>query len=171
MCPILPGQQVLDLGCGPGDISAEFSARGISVLGIDQNSDLLNAAKLRCPECRFKKQDLKLLKLTPTSYDGLWCSFTAAYFVDFEMDNLLGHTPLSKSTEHTIAAFYEQALSSGRYHFRIGKKIESALRNRGVTVTSVTLEDPELSSTDRRPKNFFGKRVHTFVEEFIQCIT
>ena len=47
LCPILPGQHVLDLGCGVGDISAEFSAHGVCVLGIDENSEFWAAAKVR----------------------------------------------------------------------------------------------------------------------------
>src|ERR1700744_950506 len=83
-CPIKAGQQVLDLGCGPGDISAELARRGAIVTGIDGNDELLKAARERCPEAQFEKQDLNSLKLTDHQFDGLWCSFTAAYFTDFQ---------------------------------------------------------------------------------------
>jgi SAM-dependent methyltransferase len=199
---------VLDLGCGPGDISAELSARGLSVIGIDESVELLTAAKVRCSECRFEKQDLKFLELTPAIYDGIWCSFTAAYFVDFgkifshwssflkakawvcitDIDDLLGHKPLSEGTERKIAAFYEEAVSSGRYDFRIGGKIDSALRGQGFKVTSVTLEDQELSFDgpasqdvvqawkDRFHrmgglKAFLGREFPIFQDEFIRCIS
>ena len=45
LCPTLPGQHVLDLGCGPEDISAELSAHGLSVLGIDGSVDFLIARR------------------------------------------------------------------------------------------------------------------------------
>ncbi len=106
-----------------------------------------------------------MFRTTPAVYDGIWSSFTAAYFVDFanifagwssllkrkawvciiDIDDLLGHKPLSEDTERKIAAFYEQAANTGRYDFRIGKKIESVLRGQGFKVTSVTLDDQELS--------------------------
>jgi SAM-dependent methyltransferase len=208
LCPALPGQHVLDLGCGPGDISAELSARGLSVLGIDGNADLLSAAKSRCPDCRFEKRDLGCLGLTPAAYDGIWSSFTAAYFVNFErtsahwasflkpaawvcvieVDDLLGHKPLSESTERKIAAFYEEAAIDGRYDFRMGGKIGSVLSGQGFRVTSVTLDDQELSfdgpaSADvvQAWKNrlarmgglqvFFGSEFPTFQDEFIRCIS
>jgi trans-aconitate methyltransferase len=112
-CPIVSGQHVLDLGCGPGDISAALLNRGASVTGIDGNPELLLAAKEHYPQCTFEKQDLSALNLGLGMYDGLWCSFTAAYFTDFEtvfsrwvallksnawvcivdIDDLLGHEP------------------------------------------------------------------------------
>jgi trans-aconitate methyltransferase len=47
LCPITRGQQVLDLGCGPGDLAAELAARGLAITGIDQDPELLAAARAR----------------------------------------------------------------------------------------------------------------------------
>ncbi|MGZ3797530.1 MAG: class I SAM-dependent methyltransferase [Pseudobdellovibrionaceae bacterium] len=77
-CPISPGQKILDLGCGPGDQSLLLSERGVSVTGVDNNIELLTAAKVKCPNIDFLKQDLNKLTLTKGYYDGLWSSFTAA---------------------------------------------------------------------------------------------
>src|SRR5690348_3688593 len=82
LCPIKPGQEVLDIGCGVGDLSALLAAHGVGVTGIDHNPELLAAARKRAPSVRFEQQDLSKLML-PTVFDGIWCSFTAAYFVDF----------------------------------------------------------------------------------------
>ncbi len=208
LCPILPGQRVLDLGCGIGDISAELSARSASLLGIDENTELLDVATIRCPECRFEKQDLNCLQLTPAAYDGIWSSFTAAYFVDFastfarwlpflrpnawvciiDIDGLLGHNPMSESTQRKIASFYEEAANNGRYDFRIGGKIESVLRNQCFHVTSVALYDQELSFDGPASKDviqawrdrfsrmgglkaFWGNDFSAFEDEFIHCIS
>ena len=208
LCPTLPNQHVLDLGCGPGDIAAELSARGLSITGVDKNDELLSAAKERCPHCRFEKHDLKRLELTSAAYDGIWCSFAAAYFVDFEnvfahwssflkakawvcvidIDDLLGHMPLSERTEARIAAFYEEALRNRRYDFRIGRRLEAVLRSNNFEVTSVMLKDQELSFDgpatqdviraweDRFVrmgglKRLLGSEFPAFRDEFIQCIS
>src|ERR1700689_245449 len=55
-CPIEPGQKVLDLGCGPGDISGLLQKRGALVTGIDGEANLLKAAKEKCPEVEFLEQ-------------------------------------------------------------------------------------------------------------------
>jgi trans-aconitate methyltransferase len=50
-CPLVPGQAVLDLGCGPGDVSGLLAARGLSVTGVDESAELLAAARERYPAC------------------------------------------------------------------------------------------------------------------------
>lgn len=164
-CPISPGQRILDLGCGPGDISAELLKRGALVTGIDANPELLEAAKRHCPDCTFEKQDLSLLSLPQQSFDGLWCSFTAAYFTDFQkiflnwiallkkdawvcvidIDDLLAHQPISLKTHSRIQEFYKDAFDDTRYDFRAGSKIQSVLEANGFTVTAIDLADQELS--------------------------
>jgi ubiquinone/menaquinone biosynthesis C-methylase UbiE len=164
-CPIALGQHVLDLGCGPGDISAALFGRGASVTGVDGNHELISAAKERYPQCAFEEQDLRDLNPSLGMFDGLWCRFTAAYIADFEavfsrwaallksnawvcivdVDDLLGHEPLSDETRSTIDEFYEDALRERRYDFKAGRKIPGVLENAGFSVTTLVLEDRELS--------------------------
>jgi ubiquinone/menaquinone biosynthesis C-methylase UbiE len=207
-CPITRGQHVLDLGCGPGDISAALCSRGASVTGVDGNPELLLAAKERYPQCTFERQDLSALNLGLGMYDGLWSSFTAAYFTDFgavfsrwaallknkawvcivDIDDLLGHEPLSRKTHNTIHEFYEDAFREKRYDFRIGRKIQDVLKKNGFSVTSLVLEDKELSfngPADADVKQAWIDRFNRmgglkaflkdgfipFKEEFVQCIS
>jgi ubiquinone/menaquinone biosynthesis C-methylase UbiE len=145
-CPIQPGQGVLDLGCGPGDISRELAKRGAVVAGVDSNQELIAEAQANCPgACAFLRQDLRSLSFEDgTQFDGLWCSFTPAYFTDFEpvlrqwlkwlkpkawvclieADNLLGHRPIKNATAQAIGKFYEEAWRAGRYDFYAGRKLE-----------------------------------------------
>lgn len=114
---------------------------------------------------RSKKQDLSALNLGLGMYDGLWCSFTAAYFTDFEtvfsrwaaflkinawvcivdIDDLLGHKPIARKTRSTIREFYEEAFREKRYDFMAGRKIQGVLESNGFSVTCLVLEDKELS--------------------------
>lgn len=125
LCPITRGQHILDLGCGPGDLSAQLAARGLTVTGIDRDPELLAAARTSAPHVHFEQQDLSDLRLPAAGFDGIWCSFTAAYFVDFaatfarwctflkptawvcliDIDDLLGHEPRSDATGDTIERF------------------------------------------------------------------
>src|SRR6185437_1900628 len=164
LCPITHGQQVLDLGCGPGDLSAELAARGVAVTGIDYDPELLAAAQERAPGTHFEQQDLSDLTL-PASFDGIWCSFTAAHFVDFDttfarwctflnpgawaclidIDDLLGHEPRSDATRDIVERFYGEAFEKRRYDFRVGRRLASALENQGFHVTITELADRELA--------------------------
>src|SRR5678816_3246466 len=47
--PIVRGQTVLDLGCGPGSVSARLAARATNVIGVDHNAEFISAAQQRCP--------------------------------------------------------------------------------------------------------------------------
>ena len=173
-----------------------------------ENPELLLAAKEHYPQCTFEKQDLSALNLGLGMYDGLWCSFTAAYFTDFEtvfsrwtallksnawvcvvdIDDLLGHEPLSHKTRSTIHEFYEEAFREKRYDFRAGRKIQGVLESNSFNVTSRVLEDKELSFNgpanpdveqawiDRFSrmdglKAFLKDDFIPFKEEFVQCIS
>lgn len=164
-CPISPGQRILDLGCGPGDTSFLLQEKGTRVTGVDGDPALLKAAMERYPDIDFLLKDLKTLDLNLAEYDGLWCSFTAAYFTDFseifsawkkflkpkswvciiEMDDLLNHSPLPSERQGQITEFYEKALANRGYDFRSGRRIQDVLENNGLNVTKSELNDDELS--------------------------
>jgi len=164
LCPITRGQQVLDLGCGPGDLSAMLAAHGAEVTGVDHDPQLLAAARTLVPDINFEQQNLSKLTL-PATFDGIWCSFTAAYFVDFpatfarwctflkpnawvcliDIDDLLGHEPRSDATRDVLERFYRDALEKHRYDFRAGRRLTSALETQGFHVITTELADRELA--------------------------
>ena len=164
LCPMAHGQQVLDLGCGAGDLAAELAARGAAVTGVDKDPDLLAAARTRAPEAHFEQQELSELTLT-TSFDGLWCSFASAYFIDFsavfahwctflkprawvcliDIDDLFGHEPRPDETREAIERFYLESLKKRRYDFRAGSRLMGALESQGFHVATAELSDRELA--------------------------
>src|SRR5690242_18645134 len=79
--PALQGQLVLDLGCGVGDLTAELVKRGARVTGFDASEELLSAAGSRqLANTEFRFADLRTLPDLQLAADGIWCSFTTAYF-------------------------------------------------------------------------------------------
>lgn len=166
LCPIRTGQKVLDLGCGPGDISRELAARGALVTGIDGNPDLLKEARKNCSDsCEFIEKQLTDLHLESDQFDGLWCSFTAAYFTNFDqifrhwipalkknawvclidMDDLFGHDPVSDEMHKRIEDFYGFSFTRNQYDFLAGRKLEKILSDSGFSTKSVLLQDQELT--------------------------
>src|SRR5215813_13164860 len=165
--PSLHGQTVMDLGCGIGDLAAELAGRGAYVIGLDINEELLQRARSRqLPNVEFRALDLRGNLDLGIHVDGIWCSFAAAYFIDFsdaliswskdlkpggwialtEIDDLFGHEPLSASTTARLTAYYDDALAANRYDFRAGRKLKHHLENAGFVVTrSLTIRDRELS--------------------------
>jgi len=60
-----PGQQILDLGCGDGGLTAELAKHGAKVLGIDNSAEMIVKARFRHPELMFAEIDALALP-----YDG-----------------------------------------------------------------------------------------------------
>jgi SAM-dependent methyltransferase len=165
--PSIKGHAVLDLGCAVGDQTAELVARGASVIGIDANEELLGEAQSRhLTNAEFRVANLRDLSESGILVDGLWCSFTAAYFPDLpsvlgswgtclrpggwvsftEIDDLFGHGPLSARSKSLLDAYAENSLKSGRYDFHMGSRLASHLERAGFTVLSVvTVKDRELA--------------------------
>jgi len=166
--PSLQGATVLDLGCGAGDVAAELVARGARVVGIDLSAEQVSAARERgLANAEFVTANLRSLRdLALPLADGLWSSFSAAYFTDLratlgawreelrpggwiavtEIDDFFGHEPLGERAREAFVAYARDALAAGRYDFHSGRKLRAALERAGFTVdTELTLEDPELA--------------------------
>jgi cyclopropane fatty-acyl-phospholipid synthase-like methyltransferase len=57
---LLPGSQVLDVGCGPGEpITAYLSKRGLRVVGVDASSRMLDMAREAVPTATFLLGDMR----------------------------------------------------------------------------------------------------------------
>lgn len=52
-----PGERILDLGCGTGELGAEIAAAGARVVGIDASASMIEAARARFPGVEFHVQD------------------------------------------------------------------------------------------------------------------
>jgi trans-aconitate methyltransferase len=171
--PLMHGQLVIDVGCGTGAVSARLFQRGLEVIGIDANEDLLAQASARVPSAKVVKLDVA--ELEPNTFgkvDGVWSSFVAAYFPDLdgfirrleaclrdggwlalvEIDDLLGHHPRSSYLAEEIESFYAWARSQGGYGFEYGRRLAPAMRRAGLEVLHEgTLEDDELAFIGAAP--------------------
>ncbi len=165
--PPLQGQAVFDLGCGVGDQAAELVARGAQVIGVDQDPKLLREAQARrLPGAQFRTCNLGSFPDPGIPLDGLWCSFTAAYFPNLapalagwarrlrpggwvaitEVDDLFAHEPVSATTKTSLEAYARESMLVGRYDFHMGRKLGRHTEQSGFTVSKeLTLEDQELS--------------------------
>lgn len=52
------GERVLDAGCGTGRVAIELAARGFSVVGVDADERMLEAARRKAPELKWLHADL-----------------------------------------------------------------------------------------------------------------
>lgn len=59
---------VLDGGCGTGRVGIELARRGVAVVGVDNDPDMIAAARAKAPELRWLVADLAELEL-PERFD------------------------------------------------------------------------------------------------------
>lgn len=52
-----PGEQILDLGCGPGQLTAKIAEAGASVIGLDASPAMIGQARQNFPQLSFVLQD------------------------------------------------------------------------------------------------------------------
>jgi len=66
-----PGLRLLDVGCGPGTITADFATRLApgTVLGIDASAEVIDAARRDHPDVTFSVADVYDLGLEDASWD------------------------------------------------------------------------------------------------------
>lgn len=51
-----PGEEILDLGCGTGDLADKISGKGAHVTGIDSSKEMIEAARQKFPSIDFEIQ-------------------------------------------------------------------------------------------------------------------
>ena len=59
---------VLDAGCGTGRVAVELARRGVAVVGVDSDPDMIDVARAKAPDLRWIVADLAELAL-PDRFD------------------------------------------------------------------------------------------------------
>lgn len=166
--PISQTDTILDLGCGTGSVCKMLSSSVEKVIGIDGNKALIEFANEYYGKnniAYFQHDLYRLHELSLPKVDGIWASFSPAYFPDFtpvlnswmeflkpngwialvEIDDLFGHQPLNIETEHTFKAYYKEQYETNSYDFEMGGKLKYFLKKEGLEIIHEELKsDKEL---------------------------
>ncbi|MDR6879957.1 class I SAM-dependent methyltransferase [Paenibacillus sp. GCM10023248] len=76
-----PGERILDLGSGRGDLTAEIAAAGAIPTGIDFSAEMVNRARSKYPELTFQTADASTYR-TESSYDAVFSNATLHWIQD-----------------------------------------------------------------------------------------
>lgn len=75
---LLPGEKVLDVGCGMGRDVEYFMEEKLDVIGIDLSKKMIEEAKTRVKKGKFKVMDFTKMSFKDGTFDGVWSM--AAFF-------------------------------------------------------------------------------------------
>lgn len=66
---------ILDVGCGPGYVSAAAAERGAVPIGLDFSREMIAIARKTFPHIEFREGDAQNLPFTPDSFDRVLANF------------------------------------------------------------------------------------------------
>lgn len=67
-----PGERILDVGCGTGDLANDISKFGAAVVGIDAAESMIERAKEKYPHCTFLTADGESFGDFSTPFDAVF---------------------------------------------------------------------------------------------------
>lgn len=147
-----PGEQILDVGCGIGDVTALMAQSGASVTGIDVLGVLLEQARMAHPSVSFVEADL--LNYAPDlRFDGVYAHATLHWI-----------QPLKDAARRVfdllvpggrLAATFGGACDSARqlegYQVPTARDCEKLFKKCGFTEIEAVTEDDVLFVFARKP--------------------
>ncbi|BAZ15052.1 type 11 methyltransferase [Calothrix sp. NIES-4071] len=78
-----PGEKILDVGCGTGQLAAKIAANGAIVTGIDADAAMVEKAKLNYPNLEFVVADARSFQFN-TSFDAVFSNATLHWIPESE---------------------------------------------------------------------------------------
>jgi ubiquinone/menaquinone biosynthesis C-methylase UbiE len=87
---LLPkGSRVLDIGCGPGNVTKYMAEKGYEAEGIDLSSEMIKIARSKVPDLKFTEMDMRKLTYHPDSFDGLLVSYSLIHVPSVDADKTI----------------------------------------------------------------------------------
>lgn len=72
-------QQVLEIGCGTGNLANYFQKNGFDYLGLDASKEMIQMGKVKAPTCDFLEGDMRDFKLKQPVQSALITARTVSY--------------------------------------------------------------------------------------------
>ena len=78
-----PGERILDLGCGTGQLTAQIAEAGASVVGVDRSADMIGQARQNYPAIEFKLAEAASFSV-PGPFDAVFSNAVLHWIKDPE---------------------------------------------------------------------------------------
>src|SRR5262245_28078538 len=77
-----PGERILDLGCGSGELTKKLAESSADVTGIDSSAEMIEKAKKNFPELDPRVMDAQSLDIPDEKFDGVFSNAAFHWFSD-----------------------------------------------------------------------------------------
>lgn len=85
-----PDAEVLDVGCGPGNVAKQLlTAKTLKITGIDLSDEMVRLAAANVPTGKFLCQDIRQAEFLSRQFDAVILSFSIVHLNDAEAYALL----------------------------------------------------------------------------------
>jgi len=84
LLPLLDPQaaeDILDVGCGTGELTAQIAATGARVTGLDASAGMIEKARVRLPEANWIEADIRYFQ-PPQQYDAVFSNAALHWVTD-----------------------------------------------------------------------------------------
>jgi ubiquinone/menaquinone biosynthesis C-methylase UbiE len=83
---------ILEIGCGPGNITKYLLNKrpDFEILGIDISQNMIDLAKINCPNTKFEVMDSREIDNIKTKFDAVVCGFCLPYLSEFDIKKIIG---------------------------------------------------------------------------------
>jgi ubiquinone/menaquinone biosynthesis C-methylase UbiE len=82
---------ILEIGCGPGNITKYLLAKrpDFEILGTDISPNMIELAKINCPNAKFEVMDSREIENLKTKFDAIVCGFCLPYLSESDAEKLI----------------------------------------------------------------------------------
>ena len=183
-----PGERILDLGCGTGQLTSEIASTGATVVGVDYSQEMIAEARNKFPKLQFDVCDARALPFTQ-EFDAVFSNATLHWIPQAEQV-IAGIARALKPGGRLVAEFggkgniqtlmtaFENALSrlgvtsdgASPWYYPSLAEYSVLLENHGLEVRQASLFDrpTRLEDGDRGLANFIAMFGESFLRRLPQ---
>lgn len=117
------GNSLLDVGCGPGYVSAAAAERGAVAIGLDFSGEMVAIARQMFPKIQFREGDAQQLSFANATFDRVVANFALLHLTDPERamaeacrvlkpDGWFGFTTWARAEENPFVKLVDDAIQA-----------------------------------------------------------
>ena len=154
-----PGERILDLGCGPGQLTNQIAEKGADVIGLDASPAMIGQARQNFPRLRFILEDAAAMQFE-NEFDAVFSNAALHWMLDAEgvakaiaralrtggrlvaeMGGKGNIQTIERAIRGVLSRYYGAALPASRNYFPALGEYASLLEASGLEVRTAQLFD------------------------------